>query len=167
MKLPKLTYLYVLYATQKMFPYISILHIGRYKIGISNDIKRRCREIQDTIWKECRREVKVRPLIYVPLFTAYDREQWLHRKLNFIHAKDMPGSGGTEWFWGLNIITPITMYLTALYFGIEWPFVSWIWLFLCPLPFDFALFAVIIFLIESALVVGCVGGIIYSLIHFL
>jgi hypothetical protein len=154
MKLPQLTYLYILYATQPSFPFISILHIGRYKIGISNDIKRRCREIQDSIWEECRKDVRVRPLIYVPLFTAYNREQWLHRKLSFCHAKDMPGSGGTEWFWGLNIATPITLYLTALYFGLDWPFVSWIWVLLCPLPFDFVLFAVLIFLAESTLVVG-------------
>ena len=166
MKLPRLTYLYVLYVAKPGFP-VSILHLFRYKIGISNDVKRRCREIADSIYQQTRENVVIRPLIYVPLFTAHTREQWLHRKMKRVQAAEMYGSGYTEWFWWINVLTPTLAYLTALHFGINWPFVSFLWLVLLPLPLDFAICVILILLIESALVVGCVGGIIYSLIHFL
>ena len=153
LKLPKLTYLYVLYVAKPDFP-VSILHLFRYKIGISNDVKGRCKGIAYSIYQETKENVIIRPLIYVPLFTAHTREQWLHRKMKRVQASKMYGSGYTEWFWWANILTPILFYLTALHFGINWSFISFFWLVLLPLPLDFALCVIIILLIESTLVVG-------------
>lgn len=166
MSAPKLTFLYILYVAKPNFP-LSPLHLFRYKIGISNDVKRRCKEIADSIYNETRQEVVIKPLIYVPLFMAHAREQWLHRKMSRFQAGNMYGSGYTEWFWWLNILTPILAYLTALYFGIKWPFVSFIWLVLLPFPLDFAVIAVLILLLESGLVMGIIGLLFYALKHFL
>ena len=165
MTLPKLTYLYVLYVAKPGFP-VSILHLFRYKIGISNDVKRRCKEIADSIYQQTRENVVIRPLVYVPLFMAHSREQWLHRKMKRVQVSEMYGSGYTEWFWWVNLLTPILAYLTALYFGIRWPFVSFLWLVLLPLPLDFALIVIFILLLESAVVVGTFLALIFSLIHF-
>lgn len=65
---------------------------GVYKIGISNDPKWRSWSISQTI------KGNAQVMFKIELVFAYQIEQTLHLMFKSIRAKNMKGSGKTEWF---------------------------------------------------------------------
>ena len=74
----------------------------RYKIGISNHVERRRREVDDSL----RGGVGI--ITSRKILFAYFWEQCLH-KLYFPLNARMKGSGKTEWFWFVFPLTPILL----------------------------------------------------------
>jgi hypothetical protein len=85
------------------FRYIYILgntrHLFRYKIGISNSIERRTKDINNTVRGE------VYEIFAARFFFARKIEHLMHTLYRPLSAK-MYGSGKTEWFRMLIPITP-------------------------------------------------------------
>jgi hypothetical protein len=74
-------YLYILKAKKRFL----------YKVGITNNIKRR--------YKEINRNTPCYVILYVPLWFAKDYERYLHNKYRLKNREFGDGSGKTEWFF--------------------------------------------------------------------
>lgn len=85
-------------------------HIGRYKIGITGNLKNRLKGISKGIKSDAY------VIFSCPLILAYFWEQLLHVVYSPLNAK-MEGSGKTEWFWMVAPITPII--LICIFFCLE------------------------------------------------
>ena len=134
----------------------------RAKIGISHDPKSRRNSIQTSIRQALRRDVDVNILIQIPLLHARMIEGGLHNALRRLECKSMTGSGYTEWFWFLNPVTFIFVWLLFYAYGFEnysgWCAFFW----LAPIPLDFVIFALILALVQYAFV----GAVAYGIMWF-
>jgi hypothetical protein len=82
----------------------------RYKIGITAHLRRRQKDIN--------RDEPYIALLVLPLFGARIYESWLKRRYKARKAKDMRGTGRTEWFIFWLPFRLIFWYLT--FAAIEW-----------------------------------------------
>jgi hypothetical protein len=139
-----LRYIYILFVPQLRYLY-------RAKIGISNDVPRRVKEIRDSIYNETRREANVRIVFKVPFLAAESWEGRLHR-LTIRFAATMPGNGRTEWRYFINVFTA----LLCGYFGRELDFkngevMRFLVVAFIPVPLDFILLVAVTFLLELSI----------------
>ena len=142
-----LQYLYILFIPSVRYPY-------RAKVGISNDVNLRIKQIRDSIYNETRKEANVRCAVKIPFLNARNWEGVIHRLTRSISA-DMPGSGRTEWRWYLNIITA----LLVGYFGRDLDFkngevMRFCFIAFLPIPLDLIMLAIVAFLFELSLLIG-------------
>lgn len=154
-----LQYLYVLFIP-------SIRYIYRAKVGISNDVDLRIKQIGDSIYNETRKQANVRCAVKIPFLNARNWEGVIHRLTRSINA-DMPGSGRTEWRWYLNIITA----LLVGYFGRELNFkngevMRFCFIAFLPIPLDLIMLAIVAFLFELSLLIGAIF-ILYSITKYI
>lgn len=140
----QIRYIYVLFIP-------NVRYLYRAKIGISNDVTRRIKEIRDSIYAETRREVPLKALIKIPLLASEKWETQIHRLTRRLRAT-MPGNGHTEWRWYLNPI----LALLAGHYGGDLPganldVIRFLVVLLLPLPLDLALLTVVVFCLEFSL----------------
>jgi Meiotically up-regulated gene 113 len=86
-------YIYVMFSSGYLF---------RYKIGISNNVDNRRKNIDDSL------RGSVTPIFALSFFYAYEIEQMMHLIYKPLSAK-MKGSGKTEWFWMIFPFTPVIL----------------------------------------------------------
>lgn len=86
-------YIYVLASTRYLF---------RYKIGISNNVTNRRKNIDESL------SGSVVELFSLSFYFAFEIEQLMHLLYKPLNAK-MKGSGKTEWFWMIAPITPVCL----------------------------------------------------------
>lgn len=125
-----------------------IRYLYRAKIGISNDVSRRVKEIRDSIYNETRREVPLKAMVKIPFLASEKWETQLHRLTRRLRAT-MPGSGYTEWRWYLN---PLLAFLAGHYGGdlpgANWDVARFLIVLLLPLPLDLAVLVIAAFCVE-------------------
>lgn len=61
-----------------------------YKIGISKKVRHRLKQVQ--------KDVPCYLVFCIPLFGAYEIEQWLHRRYKHLNTPIEDTDGGSEWF---------------------------------------------------------------------
>ncbi len=97
------------------YRYIYVLgnsrHLFRYKIGISDNVSRRTREIEDGLAGD------TFEIFAAKFFFSQKIETFLHFLYSPLHAR-MHGSGRTEWFWMFLPITPTI--LLAIFWIMQW-----------------------------------------------
>ncbi len=96
-------YIYVLGNTRYLF---------RYKIGIANNMQNRTKNIDNSL------KGKTYEIYAVKVFYAQRIEQLLHGLYSPLSARQMYGSGRTEWFWMFLPVTPM-LFLTLI-FILQW-----------------------------------------------
>lgn len=138
---------YVLWS--RTYPY-------RFKVGRSTKFDSRIRDIRATMSQDAGKRVRVGVFVKVPLFFAGTSEKTIHNCALWRPADNMPGSGYTEWSWGLNPYCMALIYMASIGFSFPqyWALVV---LFL-PLPLDFA----VITLILAAIQYFAAGVLIYG-----
>ncbi len=126
--------------------------LWRAKIGIAQQWGERLTGIRADLQKEYGRHVLLYKVLALPTFHAYQIEQAMLKTFEALYFK-MRGSGGTEWRWSINLITGLFCYglapkchgLTALAAT------------LVPLPLDFALLIVGLWLCSWSVVIILTG----------
>ena len=121
----------------------------RYKAGRSAKFNARIRDIQTTMSSEAGKDVHVRLFVKMPVMWAGASEKAIHGCLLWRPAKNMPGSGYTEWSWSFNAYCMILAYMVCYAYDIH---TAWALLvFVFPLPLDFALLTFLLAGIQYAL----------------
>lgn len=128
----------------------------RYKVGWSAQFSVRHRDIQRTMREKTGRKIWVFCLLKAPVFWAKKNEAAIHGCALWRPARNMPGSGHTEWSWSINVICFIMAYMF-------FPGSLWTLLALVPLPFDLALCTILLALVQYAFV----GFVVWAVIHLL
>lgn len=84
--------------------YIYLLHDGyfRYKIGITENMPQRLREIRRSMPKH-----HIRKVLALRVYGARVFEGYLHLFYAILRCPHRRGSGKTEWFWFVFPFTPI------------------------------------------------------------
>ena len=122
----------------------------RAKIGRSTQFDARIRDIQATMRAESGKRVRILPFVKMPMFWAGKSEKAIHGCILWRPAKNMPGSGYTEWSEVLNF------YSAALSYILLWGFGGPLWvsilIFFAPIPFDFGVITIILAFIQYAFV---------------
>lgn len=122
----------------------------RGKSGRSTQFNIRIKDIERTMSEEAGRSIRVCQLFKMPMFWAGKAEKAIQNSILWRKASGMPGSGKTEWAHVLNVYSFIISYLLLWGFGLPTQFSL---LFLAaPLPFDFAIFVLVIALAQYAFV---------------
>jgi T5orf172 domain len=102
--------------TRLDYRYIYVLgntrYIFRYKIGIANNMENRTKNIDNSL------KGKTYEIFAVKVFYAQRIEQFLHGLYSPLSARQMYGSGRTEWFWMLLPVTP--MLILTFIFILQW-----------------------------------------------
>ena len=112
---------------QKLYLLKSRSHFFAYKIGISNNVKRRVAEISKSS------KIRVSVVLSMPLLFAYKIEQVLHYIYRYNRVRSIRGNGGTEWFWFVLPVSPVLLIL--LFFGLQLcPIIALIYFLICNLP---------------------------------
>lgn len=97
------------------YRYIYVLgnsrHLFRYKIGISDNVNRRTREI------ECGLSGDTFEIFAAKFFFSQKIETFLHFLYRPLHAR-MAGSGRSEWFWMFLPVTPTI--LLSVFWVLQW-----------------------------------------------
>ena len=152
MKLPKfdIRYLYVFYTYSALY---------RFKCGISNNVERRRVEVEQALSSAMNRQVKVRLALSVPSLFSEAQETKIHRWLDRIRDKGMVWhSGHSEWFWFLNPITAVCLYLILKHYGANvTPCHIALFAIMPVFPADAFLLVFAVFLAEIITVFGTVG----------
>lgn len=137
--------------TGKIYVMFCAQYFYRAKIGITNDsFSSRKAGIESTI----KQETGVKPNIYgfaLPTLFARKKEKYLHGKFSKFRTR-VHGSGKTEWFWYVNILTTLAVFLLSKNIGEDKPPASFLWILLLPIPLDYMLIAVLAFLAELAII---------------
>lgn len=131
-----LKFIYALYSPA--FPF-------RVKYGISDSPRRRASEVAYELSATKKRQVVVRVALAMPSLFSKAQEGKIHDTFRMFRA-DMPvHSGGTEWFWWMNIITSIVCAAVGYFvFGIVPTF---------PQFATLAVLSAVFFPVDAALVV--------------
>ena len=132
---------YILWS--KTYPY-------RYKAGRSTKFNARIRDIKTTMSNELGKDVHVRLFVKMPVLWAGANEKAIHGCILWRPAKNMPGSGYTEWSWSANVYCMILAWLACYAFGFHkgWSLL----VLLLPLPLDFALLTFLLAIIQYFIV---------------
>ncbi len=97
------------------YRYIYVLgnsrHLFRYKIGISDNVGRRTKEIEDRLSGD------TFEIFAAKFFFSQKIETFMHFVYRPLHAR-MHGSGRTEWFWMFLPVTPTI--LLAIFWVLQW-----------------------------------------------
>jgi len=131
------------------------------KCGRSTNFDARIRDISATMSSQSGRQIKVYPFLKLPMFWAGKAEKVIHGWILWKPAKNMPGSGFTEWSLFLNFYSAMLAYLLAMCVGFDCPQYPAIIIFFAPLPFDFAVLLITL----AGIQYGFVGLILYALWH--
>ena len=163
MKLPKfdIRYLYVFYTYSALY---------RFKCGISNNVERRRVEVEQALTSAMNRKVRVRVALSIPSLFSEAQEAKIHRWLDRIRDKGMVWhSGHSEWFWFLNPISAVCLYLILKHYGANvTPCHIALFAILPVFPADAFLLVFAVFLAEIIgflLVVGISGAAIFYLVN--
>ena len=143
---------YILWSPQ--YPY-------KGKGGRTTQFSVRINDIARTMSAEAGKKVNVYLLFKMPMFWAGKAEKAIHNSILWRRAHGMPGSGCTEWAHVLNVYTFIVSYILLWGFGLPTHF-SLLFL-VAPLPFDFAVFVLVIALAQYAFV-GFLGYAVWNLL---
>ncbi len=127
-------------------------YVYRAKIGITDNVQRRLGEVSASIKEKTGRSCRVYRFVAVPMLSTRKWEKLIHKITKRISAK-MTGSGKTEWRWYLNPI----LALCAGWFGpnlsgANWDVLRFLAVLLIPLPLDFAVLVITVFLVELCMV---------------
>ena len=129
----------------------------RGKVGISTDVDSRKRQVQDSIRNVLQRNVDIHCVWKMPVIGARPFEKAIHIALNRLECRSMTGSGYTEWFWVLN---PFSALLLSIWmWGDGCLSTKVIFLFILPLPIDFALFVALLACFQYAMAAAAIYGI--------
>lgn len=155
-RLPRYRHLYVL-AAPLDYPWIG-------KIGVADEEDDRTPCIRKSVCAVMQRTVEVECYMKLPVLFAYKYEQWLHRKLDrFNLQKDTfrGSSGWTEWYRCINVGVFALSWAGLGWMGVPEAFYKALFIFLVPIPLDFMLYVLVIFLIEWTIMLSAVGGLAY------
>lgn len=133
----------------------------RAKVGRSTKFDARIRDIQATMRAESGRPIRVYAFMKMPMFWAGKSEKAIHGCVLWRPAKNMPGSGYTEWSEVLNFYTAALCYI--LLWGFSGPLWISIVVFFAPAPIDFAVITIILAAIQYAFV-GLLGYCVWTAI---
>jgi len=155
MKLPRFEHLYCGFTLD--LPY-------RHKWGISIESDQRWKSIKTDLEKELGREVKVTvrrfPILYARFF-----ERLLFRVFHPLKYNGLKQSTGrTEYFWSVNIFTFLTLWGALDFFGFQDGLYWAIFTLLIPVPLDGFLMILIVFILQWALILSTVAGLIWYII---
>jgi len=131
------------------------------KCGRSTKFDARLRDISATMSSQSGRRVDVYPFLKLPMFWAGKAEKVIHNWVLWTTAKNMPGSGFTEWSYFLNFYSAALVYLCCVALGFDCPQYPAIIIIFSPLPLDFAVLLITL----AGIQYGFVGLIFYSLWH--
>ena len=155
MKLPRFEHLYCGFTLD--LPY-------RHKWGISISAKNRWSNIKMELEQELGRSIKVYALP-VPILYAGYFERLLFKIFRSLKYDGLKYSTGrTEYFWSVNFITFYLSWFLFYYFGVHDPVWKALFLFLIPAPLDGFLMILIIFILQWALILSTVAGLIWYII---
>lgn len=147
-----LEWTYVLWSPN--FPY-------RGKSGRSTQFDTRIRDIKQSMSEEMGRNIRVYLFFKMPMFWAGKAEKAIQNSVLWRSATGMPGSGRTEWAHVLNVYSFIVSYI--LLWGFGFPVHFSLLLLVAPLPFDFAVFVLVIAFAQYAFV-GFLGYAVWNLL---
>lgn len=122
----------------------------RGKSGRTTQFSVRISDIASTMSEESGKEVKVYLVFKMPMFWAGKAEKAIQNSILWRKASGMPGSGKTEWAHVLNVYCFIISYI--LLYAFDLPKELSIILLVAPVPFDFAVFVLLIALAQYAFV---------------
>jgi hypothetical protein len=143
--LPKIGWVYCLFSPN--FPY-------KAKVGYSAKPDARREEIRASLERELGHKVHVWTVCMMPMFFARDFEQAIHNSKFWISAKEMRGSGRTEWSWTINVISALTTLIVLYLLGYDKPSHVATIVLLLPVPIDFCLFILLFAAAQVGVVVG-------------
>lgn len=152
MKLPRLPdrrFVYVLNVSPRN-GLIPFLWIG--KVGFSVDADVRAADVERSIWQTTGMQVRVRRLFRVRVFMYRAIEAAIHTVIRPYRSSRFEGaSGGTEFFRVFNVVSGLLCY--CLFYAYSLPCAGWLALcvMVLPWPIDFALFVLLLALVEYAL----------------
>ena len=135
-----------------VYLFLSPEELYKYKVGLSNAPELRMKQVgKKIVWKG---------FIPLPCFNALRVETAIHNVLKPLNTpvSDKGGSGGTEWFLCLNILTFVGLWL---YFGsITTEGVIAI---LCPYPLDGVMVVFLAWILDTAMILFAIGVVAYIL----
>lgn len=134
----------------------------RCKVGRSTNFDARIRDIQSSMSAEYGQHISVKLFLKMPMFFAGASEKAAHNMILWLPVKNMRGSGRTEWSYFFNFYTAAVVFLLAKAFPFECSHWAVIFVFLAPLPFDFAIVLTSLALLQW----GIAGLILYALCLF-
>lgn len=138
---------------------------GRGKVGVSGNVESRRQQVEAALREKFGQHIRVKCLLALPILTnAYNFESAIHqalRGLRYPSCKTMQGTTGwTEWFWYVNAITSILAYSCAKIAGLECAgAVGFCTLALAVVPLDFALFVLLLAMVEYSIAAAIVWAV--------
>ena len=139
------------------------------KIGKGQDFVIRMRQVKESIERETGEKIKMNCALAVPVLFSGLSEKAVHRFLNWaaLYPKDTKacGSGRTEWWKFRNYLSCALVLLILGLCGVQgkgWFLLAVIVLFY-DWPLDFALFVLVLALLQYAVI----GGAVWCLFNFL
>ena len=136
-----------------VYLFLSPEELYKYKVGLSNAPELRMKQVgKKVVWKG---------FIPLPCFNALRVETAIHNVLKPLNTpvNDKGGSGGTEWFLCLNILTFAAIWL---WFGsITTEAIIAI---LCPYPIDGVIVVLLAWILDTGLILSAIGVVVYLLI---
>jgi len=155
MKLPRFEHLYCGFTLD--LPW-------RHKWGISISAKNRWSNIKMELEQELGRSIKVYSLP-VPILYAGYFERLLFRIFKYLKYDGLKYSTGrTEYFWSVNIFTFLILWDALTFFGFQDGLYWAIFTLLIPVPLDGFLMILIVFILQWALILSTVAGLIWYII---
>ena len=152
MKFPRFQHLYCGFTLD--LPY-------RHKWGISISAKNRWSNIKMELEQELGRNIKVYSFA-VPILYARECEQFIFRVFKSLQYNGLKTSTGrTEYFWSVNIFTFLTLWGALDFFGFDDGIYKAFFLSSIPVPLDGFLMILIIFILQWALILSTVAGLIW------
>jgi hypothetical protein len=126
----------------------------RAKVGISISAKERRNQVEQSI-RSSGRKVALKCPIYLPVLYARKCEAFIHRILRPLSFDGLHGtSGGSEWFYFVNVASFLLLWITFYLFGHDAPmYKAGIFLFV-PVPLDFYLLILAIAALQYAAIIG-------------
>ena len=123
------------------------------KVGFSVDADLRAADVERSIWQMTGQNVRVSTFFRVRVFMFRGIEKAVHTVLRPYNTLKFSGAnGGTEFFRVINLVFGLLCYL--LFWAYGWPCAGWLALcvMLAPFPLDFALFVMLLAVVEWALI---------------
>jgi hypothetical protein len=123
------------------------------KVGFSVDADLRAADVERSIWQRTGQNVRVSTFFRVRVFMFRGTEKAVHTALRPYNTLKFSGAnGGTEFFRVINLVLGLMCYLFFWAYGL--PCAGWLALcvMLLPWPLDFALFVLLLAVVEWALI---------------